>query len=857
MRIPTTAMADHLMWTRSGVTWATWRLKPLAGGFGTHEMKQMTVLDHQALFQELRGEGLILGLCANLDPVAVVERMLEGVVIGEETKDWVDEVERTLDALSDVPMGERVFWLSVPMSTVNIKDRAWSMLRAADAKVRDIGALPRVLPREAEVAAARRMANEIAQRIPAKFEATPVTPAENIWVALHHQQRGLSVDVPAPAPTASAPKKGIELAGSDLTQFMLPASMPNPWLDEGGQSDLTKGQQFLPFKRKYLKVQSPYADKPSYQVLQAIVTGPKAGWATPGVEWISFVDNLPLDVDFVLRLQISSAAEVHRRNKKAEDALKDQVSQQEGTNSITGAGAGLAEVAETLQAYEASLNRSDKEVEAQVTIIFAVSAETAEEAQLRARYLADQYKANDFLLEAPLGGQEELWWAMHPGVPTTRLVRELAQITTGRELASGVPIVSSELGDIRGTRFGVNITNGRRGQIFRDIEGNNKADISGSFGVVAEKGAGKSVLLKDAFGQTVDRGGRCYAIDRTVAHEYGSFAKALRPDHTVIANLLQFEDENHNIVRPEWNIDPLQMFGPSQGARILQSLFASMLGISVLSEQGVFLSSLIEGDYLAGHDITSTRKLLQHLERDLSGSPEAKELRMLIKVIATKDIGEVLFNDALPPVDTRATGIVFLTAGLTLPKSMELEQKHLFQEMPIEKRFGRAVYAMLTAAIKQLCFRDRRTLTGAFFDETHAITASPEGAAELTDFYRDDRKHNAFAAVGSHDPEDFGDERSRGLLRTRYLMRQTDKGLARRGLKWFAEGLENDEAMVNLVTTDLSPVDPSTGKVLPERRGEGLMRDVAGRIGKFQKTLPENPDRRAALLSTPSETVSA
>ena len=854
MRIPTTAMADHLMWTRSGVTWATWRLKPLSSGFGTHQMKTMTKLHHQALFQELRGEGLLLGLCADLDPVTIVERMLEGVRI-DECPDWAEEVERTLDALEQVPMGERAFWLTVPMAAGNIKDRAWSMIRAADTKVRDLGALPRVLPREAEVAAARRMAKEIEERIPGVFEATPATPAENIWIALHNQQRGLAVDGAVPLPSAAKDNAG--LFETDMTEFQLPAGMPNPWLDEGGQSDLAKGQQFLPFKRKYLKVQSPYADEASYQVLQAIVTGPKAGWRSPGVEWISAVDNLPMDVDYALRLTITPAAEARKRNRKAEDALKDQYSQQEGTNTITGTGNDLAEVAAALKGLHESLNHSDKEVEAQVTVIFAVAGSTPEDAKLKARILADQYKAHDFLLEAPLGGQEELWWAMQPGIPTTRLVRELAQITTGRELASGTPVVASQLGDLRGARFGVNITNGRRGQIFRDIEGNNKADISGSFGVVAEKGAGKSVLLKCEFGTTIDRGGRAYAIDRTVAHEYGTFAATLRPDNTVIANLLEFEDEHGSVIHPEWNIDPLRMFGPRQGARMLQSLFAVMLGIPVLSEQGVFLSSLLEGEYLASHNITSTRKLLEHLERDLSSSPEANDLRMLIKVIASKDIGEVLFNDALPPVDTRATGIVFLTAGLTLPKKMELEQKHLFNEMPIEKRFGRAVYAMLTAVVKQLCFRDKTQLTGAFFDECHAITSSPEGAAELTDFFRDDRKHNAYAGVGSHDAEDFGDERARGLIATRYIMRQRDRNLARRALNWFADGLETDDAMVDLVTKNLSPLDPSTGQVPPHRRGEGLMLDVAGRMGIFQKTLPENPTRRAAVLSTPSEAVAA
>ncbi|MFX8801552.1 hypothetical protein ABTM62_19730, partial [Acinetobacter baumannii] len=86
--------------------------------------------------------------------------------------------------------------------------------------------------------------------------------------------------------------------------------------------------------------------------------------------------------------------------------------------------------------------------------------------------------------------QEELWWAMQPGVPTSRIVRDLSQITTGREFASGLPIVSTALGDDRGIRLGDNITTGRHTPILVDLFGNIQADSSGSFGVVAELGAG-------------------------------------------------------------------------------------------------------------------------------------------------------------------------------------------------------------------------------------------------------------------------------------------------------------------------------------------------------------------------------
>ena len=150
-----------------------------------------------------------------------------------------------------------------------------------------------------------------------------------------------------------------------------------------------------------------------------------------------------------------------------------------------------------------------------------------------------------------------------------------------------------------------------------------------------------------------------------------------------------------------------------------------------------------------------------------------------------------------------------------------------------------------------MCFGDRGKLALFLVDETHHITASPEGERELKIFLRDGRKHAAAAGLGSHDPADFGDVETRGLIKTRFVMRQTDRELARRALEWL--GLDaDDEGNLAEVMTNLSPFGPD-GKVAPERRGEGLMRDVRGRIGKFRKTLPERPDRRQAVLSTPSK----
>ena len=62
-----------------------------------------------------------------------------------------------------------------------------------------------------------------------------------------------------------------------------------------------------------------------------------------------------------------------------------------------------------------------------------------------ARTLAAYLSRAGYKLSQPLGYQEELWWAMQPGVPANRAVREFAQITTSRALACAVPLASTEL----------------------------------------------------------------------------------------------------------------------------------------------------------------------------------------------------------------------------------------------------------------------------------------------------------------------------------------------------------------------------------------------------------------------------
>lgn len=838
-----TALVKNLIYTRSGVVWACWRLQGLPYAYASKGTRQQVRDMHEALFQGLSGEALLLGLCATLDPITVADRMLKDVNLAQHP-DWGREVEMTLDSLEQIPVGTRAFWLCVPLVTKSWK--AWSGARAQAAMtiVNDALGLPRSVPAASDVAEQLKAAAHIEERIPGMFKPARATAAEIIWMAAHAQQRGLGVDqiIPSPDDTATQRKRFHEDRETDLSDYASPSAFPNPLLDEGGQADLTKKtDQFMPWQRRYLKVSSPVHDQSSYQVMQALVGAPHSGWAMEGAEWMARLDAYDIPIDWALRLQIRDRDQVRRANKRAENNLDDQLSQQSGkSGAIIGGTGDLEETAATLAAYHQALNLSDKEVEVQSTAIIAVGAATPDEAKAAARFIRDDFKQAEFIWEDVLGEQENLWWAMQPGIPTTRIVRDLSQITTAHQFASTVPLASVALGDETGILAFENISTGRGAPVLLDIEAAIAADVSGCMGIVAELGAGKSVALKTLCGNLIDRGARVFAIDRTEAREYAHWASSLVAERTAVIDLLQ----------PTISLDPLRLFPIEEGTRIVQSLFATMLGLKVKDSGGVALSRLLAPESLTKHKITSLGALLGYLKKKTKRSEQEDRLLGLMEMIADKDFGAVIFDDSLPVLNLDATAIIPLTHGLELPDESELLNEHLFAEMSLEKIFGRSMYQLLTSIARVVCFRDRSQLALFVVDECHHVTSSPEGERDLRLFFRDGRKHNAAAIVASHDPADFGDERTRGLIKLRLVMRQTDSTLAKRALDWVGD-LGADAARVKEVQEDISPIGPK-GIVEPHRRGEGLLRDFKGEIGKVRKTLPLSPERREAVLTTPS-----
>jgi hypothetical protein len=826
------AMAGNLMWTRGGVVWAVWRLRGLPYGYRSDDAKAEVRAAHTALLRGLRGEGLLLGVCAQTDPAELIERMMRGLEI-ERHPQWAAECVATLDQLEDIQLARRVFYLAVPLSNAG---SGWAEpVRAAWSGFADALALPRGGPSVGQVEARRAQAARVEQEIPRVFGATPASVAEVVWLHVHAQQRGLRMDLGVP-----------DVPGGLESQLQSGAVVPSALLDPCGTSD--DGKKALSptdvLARRYLKVVSADTGTPSYQVMLAVAGVPSGGVVFPGGEWIGRVEECGEEIDWAIRLTIRQREEVSARNRRASTQLADQTEQRVGEQLATGGQLGIA--AEALGEYQALIDSDELEVEVESTTIFAVGAPTPAQAMDKGRMLTKFFASAQFRLVTDPTAQEALWWASLPGTSTPRAVRELSQVTTAHNFAAAVPLITTELGDEQGSLLAFETSAGQPRPVLVDLAGaGSTLDVAMAVAFVGELGAGKSLACKRLALDAVDRGATLTAIDRTDMGEW-SQAVAGMPG-SVSVEITE---------RAQFSIDPLRLFGSSTGSRVARSFLIPLLRLPAGSDEEVLLGEVLESKYLDGHQIDSLPGLLAHLadECKIAG---AKALARRIRGHARLDFAAAIFDPSLPAVDLDAAALVFRTHQLKLPKTDELNSSHRFAQMSVEKIFGRAVYALIMSIARHRCFADRTRLDILAADETHGLTASPEAEEELGEFIRDGRKHKAGVILGSHDAEeDFGGEVLRGLIPFRVLMRHRDANLAVRGLRWLY-GLKPDQTvaqeLIDLISQGTSPV---TADGTPfHRRGECLIRDFQARYGRGKVLLPFVPERAEAVLTTPDQDV--
>lgn len=841
MRLPIRHVAGNLIFTTHGTVWAVWRVKAENYSHAPSAAKKNRLQALEALFKSLTGEPMLLSLCPQVDPAAIVRAMVADVDLARSPR-YERLGAAVLDQLGHMELTGRTDWLAVPLPAGSLQQALRSALSAAKADIaQHLGLMPAPIT-ASEVADRTRQAAAMQAAWASGVGMRPATEAEILWIYGHSARRGLAEPF---LPDGSEPS----VRGRGRTV----AALGEVLLAEGGTTfDRPRALPGNPFKRRYLQASSEWGD--SYQALLALSEMP-AAFALPGAAYLQQLDDLAYPVDWTARLVITPGVKAARKSRKRAGHLRNQAEEYAGDPA--GPPQSIEQDRADNEEFTDRLGASAREVEIRAMVTLAVWGDSPQDAEGRAAALASDFGATDYTFARPVGKQQDLWHAMLPGCRTPPVMTGYAQILLARDFAMAMPWCGSQLGDDRGALYGIQVASGGARPVFLDPSRGPRENTDASMAFIGEKGGGKSVAMKTAVYNVLARGprpgnprsrGRAVIVDRTRDQEWARFAESC-PGTTQLVRI----DEHASC-----SLDPLRVYAdsPKTAARCTKSFLTLLLDVKPMDVEGITLSAAVKA--VLARPAPSMRALTGELAARGGKDPVAATLALKLEAAQEGDLAGVIFDDTFPVLDTgRADSVVFLVNALTLPKKEELASEHRIERLEFEKVLGRALMYLIAAVARETVMESKDEFGVAVFDECWWLTSSDTGLELLLELLRDGRKHNAAAYVASHDPDDIGPLNTakgdiiRGAFPHRLVFRQTTLPLAVNALSFLGVDA-GDAELLKLVTTQLSPVHlPPDERAA--RAGECLYRDLAGRIGMMRVLIPSDRAVHRTISTTPGD----
>ncbi|SEB31702.1 ATP-binding protein [Streptomyces melanosporofaciens] len=861
MRVPIRHLAGHILWSTHGGVWGVWRVTAIGGRYVPDQVREEVLGRVTSLVRSLAGTPRLFGLCAQVDPAEVAERMVAGVDL-ERCPGWAQTVEAGLDLLEEQEMHTRTLWLVVPLSaSVGSRAAVSAMVGSVWADTQAAFGLPPTPVRRAEVDAYREQADWVAATLGSGLPLRPASPAEIVWMVQHAVHRGM--DEPLLSDAETDGQYGGRMRDGVLHSPSY-ADLGQARLAEGGRALGTSAHQDTeeeevsgrqgrraaadrkpwwraavpsPLRRNWLQVEAEAGT--GYQAHLVLAEVPPAV-SEDVADLFAQLESLPFPVDFLVELEILSADRAKEQLRKKKNELVDQADQWDAKPS--GMPGSLPSAAKDLGEEDARLSRSSVEVEVQPVTVLTVWDREAETCDARARTLTGLLRGADYRAVRAVGLQERLLTFGLPGTswpPTIR--REFRQVQLAEDWAMSGAVTDTAVGDQRGALIGIDLDCGTVRPVLVDVADAPQQQASASVGVIGDLGSGKSVLEKLLTISVVDRGDRAIVIDRTPVREWAAFAETAAPDTCQVIDA----------AAARMSIDPLRIFEGPTGAHYAMSYLALQLGIGPMTTTGAVLHRAVEE--AAAAPAPSMAAVLTALaamaDSDTAGPARrdaAQTLTDLLQIVVASPLADMVFDPELPPLRLDDPGhdlVVITTAGLTLPPMEAFAQPEVLRQQPLEALIGRAVMYLIAAIARQAAFTDPTRFCQIVMDECYWLTSSAEGRALAHEITYDGRKHNAAGIFGAPDESHLHDVS--GLLAYKALGRTTDPARARRGLEFL--GLSpQDEDLVRLVTTGLSPV----GK--PGREGEMLLRFPSMQVGRIKVIVPAVA-RMDQIFTTPGD----
>lgn len=811
---PARHVRGHLLWTYQGSIWATWEVTPRTYQYLSHLEKKAFWQATTRALNRLPRHWMVLSLCAAIDPAAVIEDTLDGVDV-DATPQLRDKTLAELDLLEGLELYERHYYLACQLP---LAGQGWRPAAAATAaNLQRLFGLTPPPPRVGDWQAAAAAAAKLEAAIGAHLPLRRLSESEQVWMMTRFPRRGLDEPLLAEyrdQPGLPGPAAGID-PGRVLAGPCLAAVNDQATYFEGGGGRSARELTSLP---RFLRVQVPPLDGagPDQVGHQTFVVqhGLPKEFRMPGSEWFSAAETVPFAVDWVVSGQSVPNTDAVRRNQTAKKHLVGQHEQWDG--SETGMPVELDQAHDGIEAEEAALAEDRSAPELEITALFSAWHEDRVECQRRGEVLTQLLTDGEYQAVRPVGRQEECYWATWPGAELGGLHRAYRQWLMPADLAAFVPFAGAELGDPTGALFGFSLDGAVARPVLLDpTRGTRLAHRrSGNICLLGDLGAGKSYAMKRLAEQTIDRGGRIIALDRTSRAEWSSWAAAVASHPAVV-----------QLTGGGYCFDPLRVFTGDARIRYATGYLTQLTGYEPRSLQGTLLKQAVKAVAAAGGRIHDVLGELDTASDDRAAREVAERLRSVLD----DDLAGIVFGDGQVPDLDEHDVVVFACPELNLPsredQATEFGRRHLADE----QIHSLALLYLITAVARHAAFDHVTRFTALAVDEGWVLDGNAEGQALYEALLRDGSKHHCGVWVSSQTVETFPQQLLD--LFSRWMVFRSAHRAAERTLS--ALGIDADPW-------------------LPERfeqldAGQCLLSDLTRRVGLIQVCEPALEEHRWAV----------
>ena len=703
----------------------------------------------------------------------------------------------------------------------------------------------------------RRVAEEMHAAIPTVFEPAPAA-AEQIW---WHWNATVSRGVwTEPLPDVAFDENAV----LDESAFT-PAYFDENAAELHGPTGLSADN---PLTRVYRDAGEKIPD--SYQALVPIDGFPAGGLVFPRSMLFKLADDLStpkIVIDWHQDLLMNPAEQLHKDMVRMDLNISDQW-QQRGT---------AAEVDNQLprQLYLSRELASKCELGSVVrggwpAVVFSVAAASPELVSAGVKLLTDKLATAAVEITRWRGAQKWLAHSFIPGSEAVSDVKKLRHRSTSDDLATLVPLVSSQLGDAFGVPLGLDVTMpGMQDVVLLDLLG---APTRGKGPVLClggDPGRGKSTTSKTLEYSWAEIGAQLGIIDPTQVREHERALRLIDDSKKLVIDAhrnlysldcVRLARRNHDIIEQltgQGRSDIDEEVLPQPTDHLL-----SLTGFGPDSEAGRRFQKHVAPMNLAARGIGSSRGLIEYLRQLPPSEKTAADEYLLIELeglAADRHLRALWDENLVVPDFSNYQILIWNTAWLELPTSVETDTAHLHKEMTPRQRAGRAIYGLAIDTTMQLFFSRPKEQSQLIVEECYDWIHSTAGGKAAYKLMTQGRKVNSGMTAIVQNPVKTFNRIGAEFLTQRLNFGFKDSGMARDVLQWCGRDLDRHPDLLRHYIQDTSPVMRSNrrnrrlahlhGRVIPGREGEAWLLDEVGNFGKLRAFTHPDP-RVHALFDT-------